>query len=261
MGRFVDITGWIMSEHGVPDSRLTVIQRVEDYVYPDGKQHASQWLCECNCDEHNRIIVRRANLTSKINPTLSCGCIQKEKARHTCILRNKKSNTYDLNGEYGIGYTVKNEPFWFDIEDYDKIKDYCWYYDQNGYVCTSNEKGKSIKLHRFVMDVIDTDVIVDHILHPVGNGKHKTDNRKDNLRIVSSFENNKNMGLRKDNKSGTKGVYWRRDTNKWSAKITVDNRVIHLGCFINKDDAIDARLNAEVKYFGEYAYRGDSNEV
>ena len=78
-GRFIDITGWVMSEHGVTDSRLTVIRRVEDYVYPDGNQRASQWLCECNCAEHNRIVVRRANLTSKTNPTLSCGCIQKEK--------------------------------------------------------------------------------------------------------------------------------------------------------------------------------------
>lgn len=31
-------------------------------------------------------------------------------------------NTYDLSGEYGIGYTTKGEEFWFDLEDYDKIK-------------------------------------------------------------------------------------------------------------------------------------------
>ena len=38
-----DMTGWKMWEHGVPDSRLTVIKQVEDYVTPKG-QHHSQWL-------------------------------------------------------------------------------------------------------------------------------------------------------------------------------------------------------------------------
>ena len=37
----------------------------------------------------------------------------------------KKYNTYDLSGEYGIGYTSKGEEFYFDLDDYDKIKDYC----------------------------------------------------------------------------------------------------------------------------------------
>ncbi len=49
-GRFEDITGWIMSEHGVPDSRLTVLKRAENKVYPSGKKTA-QWLCQCSCPE------------------------------------------------------------------------------------------------------------------------------------------------------------------------------------------------------------------
>lgn len=27
MGNFIDMTGWVMKEHGVPDSRLTVINQ------------------------------------------------------------------------------------------------------------------------------------------------------------------------------------------------------------------------------------------
>ena len=27
MGKFIDMTGWVMKEHGIPDSRLTVIRR------------------------------------------------------------------------------------------------------------------------------------------------------------------------------------------------------------------------------------------
>ena len=50
MGKFIDMTGWIMSEHGVPGSRLTVINRAENH----GKHTA--WNCVCECG--NKIIVR-----------------------------------------------------------------------------------------------------------------------------------------------------------------------------------------------------------
>lgn len=36
MGKKIDMTGWIMAEHGVPDSRLTVIKKVEPHISPCG---------------------------------------------------------------------------------------------------------------------------------------------------------------------------------------------------------------------------------
>ena len=32
----IDMTGWVMSEHGVPDSRLTVIKLVEPHITKSG---------------------------------------------------------------------------------------------------------------------------------------------------------------------------------------------------------------------------------
>ena len=117
----IDMTGWKMWEHGVLESRLTVIKQVEDYINPSG-QRRSQWLCECNCEKHEQVIVEGTNL--RRGNTLSCGCLQKEMA----VNGNKKSNIYDLTGEYGVGWTSNtNREFYFDIEDFDKIKDYCWY--------------------------------------------------------------------------------------------------------------------------------------
>ena len=55
---------------------------------------------------------------------------------------HKKYNTYDLTGEYGIGYTSKDEEFYFDLEDYDKIKDYCWRITMQGYVRAYSPKTK-----------------------------------------------------------------------------------------------------------------------
>ena len=38
----------------------------------------------------------------------------------------RKENIYDLSGEFGIGYcTNTGSPFYFDLEDYNKIKNYC----------------------------------------------------------------------------------------------------------------------------------------
>ena len=50
----IDMTGWIMSEHGVADSRLTVLCQSEDHITPRGQRRA-MWLCECECGK--RIIV------------------------------------------------------------------------------------------------------------------------------------------------------------------------------------------------------------
>ena len=71
-----DMTGWNMWEHGVPDSRLTVIERAEDHVSPNGTRHA-QWLCRCNCGNDEYIIAMSHNI--KNGNTKSCGCIHKKK--------------------------------------------------------------------------------------------------------------------------------------------------------------------------------------
>ena len=32
MPKIIDMTGWVMAEHGQPESRLTVLQRAEDHI-------------------------------------------------------------------------------------------------------------------------------------------------------------------------------------------------------------------------------------
>lgn len=76
---------------------------------------------------------------------------------------------------------------------------------------------------------------IDHI-----NGDRK-DNRICNLRDVTSSENNKNMGLRKDNTSGTFGVSWYKSRSKWHVRIRTNNVVIHGGYFASIEDAIKQR--------------------
>jgi hypothetical protein len=76
------------------------------------------------------------------------------------------------------------------------------------------------------------------------------DNRKNNLRVCTHQENTTNRSLMSKNTSGFVGVSWCKATNNWRAQIMVDYKGIHLGCFDSKEDAIKARLNAELKYYG-----------
>ena len=88
----------------------------------------------------------------------------------------KKYNTYDLTGEYGIGYTFKGEEFWLDLEDYHKIKGYCWYYSQRYVVAHEiDDSKKHVNLHNLVMNKRENEVI-DHTYHPKIN-----ENKYDNL--------------------------------------------------------------------------------
>lgn len=224
--------------------RLLVIEQVEDYVSPSGT-HKAQWLCECSCDERTKIIVVGQSL--KHGYTKSCGCIRKEKTANRGK-DNHKTNNYDLSGEFGIGWTTNtNKEFYFDLEDYDKIKDCCWYerIQPDGYssLCTSKSgRGKNLKMSELIGYKN-----YDHI------NRNPLDNRSCNFRRATSLENARNRSLGKNNTSGFIGVSWDKSCQKWTASIRVNKKQLYLGNFMNKNDAIKARLSAEQKYFGIFA--------
>lgn len=101
-------------------------------------------------------------------------------------------------------------------------------------------------LHRYIMRP-GPDMIVDHINH---NG---LDNRVSNLRVCTIADNNKNKRLREGTTSKYKGVKWHRVNSYWVAQIGTKNRV-HLGVFINEEDAAIAYDIAAIQLYGEYAY-------
>lgn len=229
--------------------RLVVIQKAENYIKPSGNKVA-QWLCQCDCG--NQIIVRGDNLRG--GTIKSCGCLHSEMAC-TQGKSKKKYNIYDLSGDYGVGYTSNtNEPFFFDLEDYDKIKDYCWCITDKGYIVAPkiNQNG-NILLHRLIMNPKD-DELIDHIQHC------KFDNRKSKLRIVNKNQNAMNSKLANNNTSGAKGVYWIANCKKWLASIKVNQCKIDLGYFNNFEEAVKTRKEAEEKYFGEYSYDNSMNK-
>lgn len=84
----------------------------------------------------------------------------------------------------------------------------------------------------------------------------RKDNRISNLREASRTQNFMNKTKLKNNTSGFKGVFWNTQKNKWSAKIIVNKKQIHLGSFLNSEDASAAYKIAAIKYHGEFANYG-----
>jgi len=108
-----------------------------------------------------------------------------------------------------------------------------------------NGKFKGFAVHRLAWLITYgkwPDGDLDHINHI------KTDNRIANLREVSNLENSKNKPRRKDNKSGTTGVGWSNQSNRWMSSIRIDGHLKHLGTFIDYHEAVNTRKNAEVLY-------------
>ena len=85
----------------------------------------------------------------------------------------------------------------------------------------------------------------------------KYDNRRENLRICTQQQNTYNSKIRKNNTSGIIGIYWHKINKNWISYITINYKHINLGSFTDKEDAIKARKDAEIKYFGEFRFKGD----
>jgi len=113
----------------------------------------------------------------------------------------------------------------------------------NGYI-TIGIKHNKYYAHRLAWKIFygyDPEYI-DHI---DGN---RANNAIKNLRNVNRKQNQKNMKKPKNNTSGVVGVVFEPLRKKWKAQIQVDKKMIFLGRFLEKYDAVKARKKAEKEY-------------
>jgi hypothetical protein len=133
-----------------------------------------------------------------------------------------------------------------DDEDYDWLVQWRWHLSVHGYVYRI-EKRKYVFMHREIMHTPD-DKGTDHI---DGLGRN---NQRKNLRSCTPQQNQRNAKLRKDNKSGYKGVCFAKNLKKWRAYIRINKKLTYLGYY---DSPVSAALtydSAAQKYFGEFAH-------
>lgn len=107
-------------------------------------------------------------------------------------------------------------------------------------------RGSYYLAHRLIWQMqfgeIPQGMYIDHI-----NGI-TSDNRLENLRLVEHHINMKNQPVRRSNRSGVTGVSLIPSSKRWRALIQHNGKSVHLGCFINKQAAIKARQEAEVRF-------------
>ena len=140
-----------------------------------------------------------------------------------------------LSGKLGKGKyaIVDNE----DFEEYSKLK---WNY-QHGYASrmSSRKDGpqRMIFMHRLINNTTEG-YDTDHI------NRNKLDNRHCNLRTATRSENQQNVGIRKDNTSGVKGINYNITLKRWSARIQRNKVRKLIGFFKTKDEAVNAMNGA-----------------
>lgn len=151
----------------------------------------------------------------------------------------------------------------YDDQDEELIYQYSWIIfknpKRNVYYAHTNlyidDKRTTRFFHRLLLGITDSKIHVDHINH---NG---LDNRRENLRICSHTENMRNRRLSLDQSSQYKGVYLDKRTSRkrspWTARIRVNTKMIHLGCYFTEEDAALSYNTAALQYFGEFAFLND----
>ena len=148
-----------------------------------------------------------------------------------------------------------------DDEDFDKVNEFKWQANEarrkDGSIGTVyvtrtvyGESGTKVtqRLHRFLTDVTDPKIEVDH---RDGNGLN---NQSENLRISSRTQNQGNSRKQTGTSSKFKGVTWNKRRCEWHAQIQISAKKRHLGDFDSEIEAALAYDTAACALFGDFAH-------
>jgi len=135
-----------------------------------------------------------------------------------------------------------------DAELYDLIKPYNWSFLNVGYAITTLHNNKSLLMHSLISKEFYNGSLLDH------KNRNKLDNRRSNLRAVTTQQNSCNTSGARLSSSKYKGVFYNKRLNKWQANINFGKTTFNLG--LHKDEKFAAKLYNEkaLELFGEYAY-------
>lgn len=107
-----------------------------------------------------------------------------------------------------------------------------------------------IKMHRVVAErwgiLTTTKLIVDH------KNLNGLDNRTGNLRIATFSQNMANKRVRKDSRSGVRGVNFHKKTGKWQSSLMVNGVRHYLGLRDTPEEAAELYAEASAKLHKEF---------
>ncbi len=180
----------------------------------------------------------------KIEPDASCPNFYSPQVNQAEIKEIEKTGAKVIlltQGKYAI----------VDADDYDRLNKYKWHASKTGrtWYARKCRPNTTVLMHRLITDA-PADLVVDHINH---NG---LDNRKPNLRLCTTAQNNHNTRPRtQPNKTSKhKGVSFDKCRKRFCATIKHNYKRYFLGRFKSEINAAKAYDKAAKKFFGEFAY-------
>lgn len=200
--------------------RLTLIAKV-------GKTSNGSYIYECLCVCGNTKRVQSSSLNSGL--VQSCGCLFKE-VHSERLKTHGKSKIKDR--EYGAWIAMKSRC-------YNPNNEYFEIYGGRG-ITVCDEWLNSFETFFRDMGCCPDGFSLDRENPNKGYCK-------DNCRWASASLQARNKRTLARNKSGVSGVTFHSKHQKWQASITFKGKQTYLGLFENKEDAISARKNAEIK--------------
>ena len=123
------------------------------------------------------------------------GGINKMKMKNKYKIKNKSVEIYYSN-KYG------NCTIGMDKKDFNKRKKHTWCVvkDNNNFYSVTKINGHMIKMHRFLLNLKDKKLLVDH------KNRNGLDNRRKNIRVTNTRINGRNRSISKNNTTGFTGV-------------------------------------------------------
>jgi hypothetical protein len=116
-------------------------------------------------------------------------------------------------------------------------------------------RDREVKMHRLILGrtlgrAISPSELVDH------EDNCGTNNSRSNLRLATHQQNAWNRRVRKDSRTGYKGVTFHTQTQKWQAKLQIGQSRRSLGLFTSPELAHEAYIAAVIELAGEFAHDG-----
>ena len=132
-----------------------------------------------------------------------------------------------------------------DDEDFDLVNQYQWRGHKGGKNCDHVYAVTRLRMHRLIMNA-PPGMVVDHI-----NGD-TLDNRKSNLRICSTAQNQQN-GKARGGSSRFKGVSYNAQKKRWLGAFMANGKTYYVGCFIDEEECARAVDKKRKEVCGDYA--------
>jgi len=162
------------------------------------------------------------------------------------------ANVYEVDGDVAAVVLAGNRRGLLDIADLARVRHYRWFarkakstYYVTTRVRTADGRVCGLDMHRLLMNPPDG-LVVDHI------STDGLDNRRANLRLATTAQNNLNSRVRRDCVSGLKGAFYDKRSDTYYSRIKVDGCYKWLGSFATAEEAAEAYAKASAMYHGEF---------